>query len=139
MALNVLSACHSIGTLSNSTTESSCRSPLDWRSSYQPKRLASSSANGVKVLRVCESYPGPTNGLRAKFNDEVWPQSARNDFIATEYLLPKESCRAVRWSSYTLIHTMLRLLHTFLEELFRYNVQKCFHLYFLTTLTLLTF
>lgn len=58
MALNVLSACHSIGTLSNSTTESSCRSRLDWKSSYQPERLTSGSANDVHVLRVSDSYPG---------------------------------------------------------------------------------
>ena len=106
MALNVLSACHSIGTLSNSTTESSSRSLLDRKSSFQPKRLTYSSANGVQVLRVCDSYPGPTNGLRAEFNKEVWPQSARNDFVASEYLLPRERGTAVHWSSYTLIHTM---------------------------------
>jgi hypothetical protein len=134
MALNVLSACHSIGTLSNSTIESSSRSRLDWRSSSQPKRLTSSSANGVQVLRVCDSYPGPMNGYRAEFNKEVWPQSARNYFTATEYLLPKERDRVVRWSSYTLIHMMLPPLHIFSEEFFRYNFQKCFHINFLASL-----
>jgi len=49
-----------------------------------------------KVLRVCDSYPGPTNGFRDKVNKEVCPQSARNGFIVTEFLLPKERGTAVR-------------------------------------------
>jgi hypothetical protein len=126
MTLNVLSACHSIGTLRNSTTESSSLSRLDWRSSCQPKRLTSSSTNSVQVLRLCDSHPGPTNGFRAKFNHEVRPQSVRNDFIATEYLLRKEKGRAVRWSSCTFIRTTLPLLQKFWNSSFGTTFRNSF-------------
>jgi hypothetical protein len=47
---------------------------------------------------------------------EIWPQSTRNNFIATklitEYLLSKETGRVARLSNYTLITAMLPPLPT---------------------------